>query len=209
MIRHHPSDALLVSNGAGTLPPLHARVLDFHLAQCPACRDTLRLGEELGGALLAAEPPVALADDALARVTARLDTVTPDVGPAPASARTPPAIEALTRGRRWRPAGLGVQLMPLVPRDRSGTRLDLIRVAAGIALPLHGHTGPEITCVLAGGYTDQTGEYQAGDIAEGDAGFDHQPRALAGDACICLIATTGALRARGFWARLLQPLFGL
>ena len=209
MIRHHPSDALLVGNAAGTLPPLHARVLDFHLAQCPVCRDTLRLGEDLGGALLDAERPVALAEGALARVTARLDAVTPDVRPARPSTRTLPGIDALARGRRWRPAGLGIQFMPLAPRDRTGTRLDLIRVAAGVALPRHDHSGPELTCVLAGGYTDQTGEYHAGDIAEGDIGFDHQPRALAGKPCVCLIATTGALRTHSFWARLLQPILGL
>ena len=214
MIRHHPSEATLVGSAAGILPPLHARVLGFHLAQCPACRDMMRLGEDLGGALLAAERPVALADGALARVTARLDSVMPDVRPARGPVRASSGIDAagidaLTRGRRWWPFGLGIQRMKLVPRDHTGTRLDLIRVAAGTALPRHDHTGPELTCVLAGGYTDQTGEYHAGDIAEGDVGFDHQPRALAGQPCVCLIATMGPLRAHGFWARLLQPLFDL
>jgi len=207
MIRHHPSEATLLSHAAGALRPLHARVLEVHLAQCAACRETLHLGEELGGALLDAEPPVAMADDALSRVTARLDTVAPE--PRAAASRADPGFGALMRGRRWRPVGFGIRLMPLVRRDDTGTRLDLIRVLPGVALPQHDHTGPEIACVLAGAFSDATGEYHAGDIAEGDVGLDHRPRALAGEDCICLIATTGYLRAHSLLVRLLQPVFGI
>jgi putative transcriptional regulator len=208
MIGHHPSEATLVRLAAGTLLPLHAQVLALHLAQCPACRHAVRLGEELGGAFLEAEPPVAVAADALSRITGLLDAAAPDVPPvSPRAAR--PNIDALMGGRRWRRVGLGIRLMPLVPRDQTGTRLDLIRVAAGVALPQHDHTGPEIACVLAGGFADAIGEYHAGDIAEGDVGLDHQPRALAGEDCICLIATTGFLRARSLLVRLLQPVFGV
>lgn len=207
MIRHHPSEATLVSHAAGTLLPLHAQVLALHLAQCPACRQAIRLGEELGGALLEAERPVAMADDALSRVTARLDTVAAEVPLPRAAARL--GIETLMRGRRWRPVGPGIRLMPLVRRDATRTRLDLIRVAPGVSLPQHDHTGPEIACVLAGAFVDATGEYHTGDVAEGDAGLDHQPRALAGEDCVCLIATTGYLRAHSFLVRLLQPVFGV
>jgi len=208
MIRHHPSEATLMSHAAGTLLPLHAQVLALHLAQCPACRQAIRLGEELGGALLDAEPPAAVADDALARVTARLDALSSEP-PRAAARAAPPGLDAWTRGRRWRPIGLGIKLMPLVPRDGTGTRLDLIRVSPGVALPQHDHTGPEIACVLSGAFTDATGEYRAGDIAEGDIGLDHQPRALTGEDCVCLIATTGFLRARSLLVRLLQPVFGV
>ncbi len=208
MIRHHPSEAALVRHAAGTLLPLHARVLALHLAQCPVCQATLHLGEELGGALLDAEPPVAMANDALSCVTARLDTATPEVARVAAPAARS-GVAALARGRRWRTVGLGIKLLPLVPRDETGTRLDLIRVSPGVALPQHDHTGPEIACVLAGAFADTTGEYHAGDIAEGDIGLDHQPRALAGDDCVCLIATTGFLRARSLVVRFLQPVFGV
>ena len=208
MIRHHPSEATLVSHAAGTLLPLHSRVLALHLAQCPACRDALRVGEELGGALLDAEQPVAMSAGALSRITARLDAVVPEPRPVMRRAALP-GLEALTRGRRWRPVGLGIKLMPLAPRDETGTRLDLIRVSAGVALPQHDHTGPEIACILEGGFADATGEYHIGDIAEGDVGLDHRPRALAGADCVCLIATTGYLRAHSLLVRLLQPVFGV
>jgi putative transcriptional regulator len=209
MIRHHPSDATLVAYAAATLPILHQEVVKLHLLQCPTCRAVLRLGHELGGVLLDDERPASLSDDALAKALAKLDAAgseAPFAVPA-----IPPQIplEMLTRGRRWRRIGYGMQLMPLVPRDATGTRLDLIRVAAGIALPEHDHTGQELTCVIAGGFADESGEYHAGDLEEGDSGLNHQPRALAGEECICLLSTTGYLRAKSLIARLLQPIFGI
>jgi putative transcriptional regulator len=205
MIRHHPSDTTLTALAAGTLPILHARVMAVHLAACAECRDRLRQMEEIGGALLAALPAAPLRPGALARVLARLDDVAPE--PAPA-APAPITLAALATGRWWW-LGPGIRLMPLVHRDASATRLDLIRVVPGTGMPAHDHTGHEMACILQGGYDDETGHYEALDIAEGDAGLQHTPVAAAGADCICLIATTGRLRATTWLARLVQPLVGV
>ena len=201
----HPSEATLLAYAAGTLPVPHGIVVRTHLALCGGGEATLALGREIGGALLEDLPPAALAPGALASVMARLD----QPAPAPASAPVPRTVAELATGRWWW-IGPGMRLMPLLKRGRDDARLDLIRVAPGRALPGHGHTGSELTCVLQGAFGDETGEYQAGDVAEGDAGLDHQPVALpVGQDCICLIATSGRLRAHGWLARLVQPLVGV
>jgi putative transcriptional regulator len=151
-----------------------------------------------------AAAPTAVAAPATARTAAT----------APATARTgagtpaPVTLDALAVGRWWW-LGHGIRLMPLSRRDASGTRLDLIRVAPGVAMPGHGHTGSEMACILQGAYADETGEYSAYDIAEGDAALDHTPVASPGADCICLIATTGRLRGHTWLARLVQPLIGV
>lgn len=207
MIRHHPADATLIGCASGTLLPLHRQVVGIHLAQCPACRDTVALGEALGGALLDALPPTAISTGLIDRAIGQLDR--PEREQPLPSVLNAAALDRLVRHGRWRSVGIGIQLMPVVRRDRTGTRLDLIRVAPGTAMPQHDHTGPEIACVLSGAFADETGTYGAGDVAEGDAGLEHQPRALTGEDCICLIATTGRLRARSLLVRLLQPIFGI
>jgi putative transcriptional regulator len=204
MISHHPSDATLTARAAGNLPVLHARVLTVHLSACPRCDSELRRMEELGGALLATLSPAPLRSDALGRTLKRLDDKV--LTPSPAAPAV--TLEALAVGR-WCWLGPGIRLMPLVRRDASGTRLDLVRVAPGVSLPGHGHTGPETACILRGGYADETGKYDAGDIAEGDVGLQHTPVAAPGADCICLIATTGRLRAHTWLAKLLQPLVGV
>jgi len=201
MIRHHPSDTTLFACAAGTLPAPHASVVAVHAAQCSECRTALRLATVVGGALLEALPPAPLSDDALARALARLDDTVAD----PVAG---PSLTELASGH-WRWIAPGVRLMPLVRRDASGTRLDLIRVTPGTALPQHSHSGREMTCVLHGAFTDQTGEYGIGDVAEGDTDLDHSPIAMAGEHCVCMIATTGRLRAHGVIARILQNLIGV
>ena len=204
MIRHHPAEASLIACAAGTMPMAHARVIGVHAAHCPACAAGLRAAEAAGGALLDALPPSPMASDALARALARLDTAAPE--PAPAA----PAFDlaALASGR-WRRVAPGIAIMNLLPRDATDSRLDLIRVAPGRALLTHGHTGPETTCVLSGAFADGTGTFAAGDCVEADAALDHTPRALAGEDCVCLIATTHHLRPHGWLGRLVRPLLGM
>ena len=203
MIRHHPSDTTRLAYAAGTLPPAHARVLAVHLAQCDSCRATTRMFEELGGVLVEELDTVPMSEGALARTLARLDA--PRLQPRPPA---PTTLAGLATGR-WIPIGPGVRLMPLAKRDWTDTRLDLIRVSPGVALPQHDHTGNETACILQGGYRDARGEYGPGDIAEGEPGLDHAPVAVDGEDCICIIATTGRLRAHSLIARLIQPLFGI
>ncbi len=204
MIRHHPAEASLIACAAGTMPEAHARVIEVHAARCPACASGLRAAEAAGGALLDALPPAPMAPDALARTLARLDSAAVEAAPAA------PAfdIAALASGR-WRRVAPGIAMMNLLPRDATDSRLDLIRVAPGRALLTHGHTGPETTCVLSGAFADGTGTFAAGDCVEADAALDHTPRALAGEDCVCLIATTHHLRPHGWLGRLVRPLLGM
>ena len=202
MNRHHPSDDTLIAEAAGTLQPLHARVLGVHLSACPLCRDKVLEFEEIGGCLLTALPTATLRPDALAQALAQLDTLTFEPAAPPASA---PSVATLATGRWWW-LGRGVRLMPLVRRDQTGTRLDLIRAVPGMALPGHAHSGPEMVCVLQGSFVDQTGHYAVHDIAESDADLRHTPIAAPGPDCICLIATTGRVRANTWLTQLIQPL---
>lgn len=203
MIRHHPSEATLVAYAAGSLPEPHNRTVAAHLAFCPACAAALDDLAEIGGALIEEIEPSMLAPEALARTLARLDTP-------PRPEPQPPAV-TLDRlaVKRWRWTGPGIAMMPLIARDRTGTRLDLIRVAPGTGLLQHGHSDFETTCILRGAYDDGLSRYAAGDFAESDAGELHRPKAEPGEDCVCLIATTGQLRPTGLLGRLIRPLLGM
>jgi putative transcriptional regulator len=203
MIRHHPSEATLLACAAGNLPEPHGRVVAAHLTFCPACGRAMSQAEAVGGELLTELPPSSLAVDALARTLARLDApLAAEPVPAPAT------LAALATGR-WHWTGPGIAMMKLLRRDASNSRLDLIRVSPGVALLEHGHTGRESTCVLQGAFQDITGAYHTGDFIETDSDLAHRPTALPGDACICLIATTGHLQPRGILGWLVRPLLGM
>jgi len=203
---HHPSAATLLAYAAGRLPVAHGIVVRTHLELCAECRAEAALAAAIGGEMLTELPPAALAADSLAKVLGRLEEAAP---PAPPARPVPTTVEQLATGRWWW-IGPGMRLMPLLRRGADNVRLDLIKVAPGVRLPGHGHTGTELTCVLRGAFGDETGEYHAGDFAEGEPGLEHEPMALpVGQDCVCLIATEGRLRAHSWVARLVQPLVGV
>jgi putative transcriptional regulator len=210
MIRHHPSDNILAA-ATNLLPEPHRHVLAVHLSMCATCRARQRHMQEVGGALLDTLPPTPLSHDLLARTLARLDDpVAPPERPTP---NPPLTLSGLVSAGRWRWRGPGVAIMALTKRDDTMTRLDLIRVAPGVGLLEHGHSGCETTIVLQGAFDDGLARYDVGDFVEVDPDtspdIDHCPRTLGAKDCICLIATTGRLNARGWFGRLIRPLIGM
>jgi putative transcriptional regulator len=221
---HHPAEDTLLRHAAGTLPPGRSLVVAVHLPFCPDCQATVRLGEAIGGVLLADLPAVEMGPDALNRMLARLDapvshgTLAPEPVALDQDVPLPEALRGLVRPK-WRWIAPGISRIPVdisgppstatphtaTPREYAY----LLRVAPGTSLPDHGHHGWEATCVLSGSFTDATGTYGPGDVAETDVSLMHQPVAGTGEACICLIAWEGRLRMRGFLARLVQPLLGV
>ncbi len=209
MIRHHPSDMTLLRYAAGMLPAPHVQVVAVHIGHCPECVEALLMAEAIGGTLIEAQAPTSLSADGLERTLRRLDEhAAPKPALAPELAPAPITLAGLSTGR-WRWSGPGIAMQRLIPRDATDTRLDLIRVAPGTSLLLHGHTGFETTCVLQGAFEDGVNEYRVGDFAEGDAGLEHRPTALAGEDCICVIATSGQLRPQDWLGRIVRPLLGM
>ena len=211
----HPDEALLAAHAAGTLPRGARIVLATHLETCPACRRAARTAEAVGGALLADLPAAPLAPDALARTLARLG---PQDGPAQsappphpdlaAGLPCPRALDALPVGP-WRWVGPGMRRISLFSRRDNEGFLYLLRIAPGLAMPDHTHTGMELTAVLAGAFTDRFGRVGPGDLALTTEEDEHQPVADPGTECICLAFTETPLRFNSPIARLLQPLLGV
>ena len=101
MIRHHPSDATLIAQAAGTCRRC-TRVCWRCTSRRARAAATNCVGmEEVGGALLATLPPAPLRPDALARTLARLDE------PARAERADRPAAPATPGGARALAAGGG------------------------------------------------------------------------------------------------------
>lgn len=216
-IVHHPDTATLMSFAAGSLPEALAAVVAVHVDMCARCRHEVASLDKVGGMLLETLPPVALTGP---RPGLSVDSLR---RPAPAAEGTggarrgrnghAPALEKLVGCElpqvawRWLAPGLWHKPLPLSPA--AGGDLRLIKVAPGVALPDHGHTGCELTLVLEGAYRDALGHYLAGDIADLDEDVEHQPVSDPHIGCICLIAAERKARFKGLLARLLQPLTGL
>jgi putative transcriptional regulator len=217
-IRHHPTEVVLAGYASGALADGPSLTVSAHLDRCPACRARVCLFEQVGGALLADTPQAEMAPDALAKAFARLErpaSATRASTPMPAPRHASPLggialSAALARRevgpRRW--IGPGIWVAPVQSNAADGWRTYLLQVPKGVAIPHHGHNGPEFTVVLKGRFVDEGGVYGPGDFAESGEGLEHHPAVEGEEACVCLISGHGGVKATGL-LRLIQPLIGV
>jgi putative transcriptional regulator len=209
---HHPESDMLLAYAAGATDAPTSLILATHLTFCPACRAAVALGEQMGGMLLAGLAPAPLAEGALARTLARLEA--PETAPSvrqPASTDKTPAPLRAWLGRdlnavRWRRMGPRLAYVPLY--HRGSVRMRLLRGAPGADTGCHDHRGQEYTLVLAGGYTDRTGNYGPGDFQTAAPDLKHNPVADPGEDCINRAVTTAPLRFDGLIQKVAAKLFG-
>lgn len=194
-------DALLMDHATGARSPARRLLVETHLRLRPAARARLSTVEAAGGALLEGLTPEAVA------TPLRIDDRLPDARGDDAGFREARAlVAAAAHGEpdnlnwRWRAPAMRELRLPV-----SGA--SLLRLGGGHAAPMHGHTGEELTLVLRGAYADATGVYAPGDIAFADVDLDHAPYVPEGGACVCLVATEGALRFHDLIARIANRMF--
>jgi putative transcriptional regulator len=207
-ISHHLPDHLLLAYEAGTLPHPFAVVVATHISMCDDCRARAQAHAHAGGLLLdSASGGASMSAGAKDALMQMLDTP-PVVSAAPRAMGIYPAPLAQAMNHappRWRRMGMGSRQCILHDGPEGSVRL--LYIPAGQAVPDHGHNGLELTLVLQGAFSDETGHFGVGDVEVADDDLEHTPVAAPGQACICRAATDAGLRFRSFVPRLLQPLF--
>lgn len=215
-INHHLDTATIMAHAAGTLDEALSVVVACHIAMCATCRETSRQVSQLGGEILSGLSDTAVSETCRSKTLGMLDTATLHRFPKssnPASG-LPAPLNVLLEGKNldeieWTRKAPGLALHDLAVSKAARGKLFLMRIAAGKAMPEHGHGGEEITLILSGAYNDSIGHFAMGDVADLDEDFEHQPVVEAGAACICLVATEAPTRFKSWPARLLQPLLGI
>jgi putative transcriptional regulator len=208
--RVHPSEETLVAAVSGQLDRPQRVVILSHVE---LCRDCAKLQAELataGGELLAGlEVTERPSPELWRRIESALDTP-PPADELDASLPLPALVRAELRGTpapQWRTQLLKGGRMALLDEDAvSGAQLWLGEMPGGLRFPRHLHLGTEQVTVLAGGYEDERGSFEAGDYVEYERGSEHGPDTLDGERCWILFRLEGTVRFRG-WRGLLQRLF--
>lgn len=206
-INHHVPDAMLAAYAAGTLPYAFALAVASHVSLCTQCRVSLEAHQAVGGAVLEDTNAVAVSSSLKDSILSQLDE---PFRPEPVFERNGiypgPIMEAMKgRAPKWKKLGMGVR-QDILSADANGS-VRLLYIPAGQAVPDHSHNGLEMTLVLQGSFSDETGRFGAGDIEVADETLEHTPIADPGDACICLAAMDARLRFSALMPRILQPIF--
>ena len=205
-----------MSCSAGSMPEAFAAVMAAHMDVCPQCREELALMENIGVVLfknmspspMTREAPVMAARRAEAdgdAAVARSSKISAGDIPAPLRSIAGDYLDYIA----WKRLAPGLMHYQFPLSKTAIGDLRLIKVAPGTALPEHGHGGSELTLILRGAYSDKTGRYGVGDLADLDDNIEHQPIADAVEGCICLVASDHKIRFKSIMARLVQPFTGM
>lgn len=213
-IRHHLTDALLLSYSAGTLPEAFSLVVATHVSLCDECRSRLESFEAVGGAILDEGEAVEMSEDALEATMALIEAAPQVLAPANVSKPgdvLPAPLQSYVGGDldavRWRSIGGGVRQAVLETEETASVRL--LAIPGGAAMPDHGHRGMELTLVLQGAFRDEHDRFGRGDIEVANEDLHHTPVAEEGVECICLAATDAPLRFKGIIPRIAQKFIGI
>lgn len=206
-VTHHIPDAIMTAYAAGTLPHVYSVVVAAHVSMCDECRARLSAQQAVGGVVLEDQMASPLSSGLKASV---LDMLDDTYEPEPVYTRQgvfPAPVMAALNGQKpvWRSLGMGVKQSIIASGDEGSVRL--ISIPPGQAMPDHGHNGLELTLVLQGSFSDESGRFGVGDVEVANEEVDHIPIAGLEDTCICLAATDAPLQFKSLMPRLLQPIF--
>ena len=226
--KHHLDAATLMSYAAGTLPDALKVVATAHLERCNQCQDSLRLYEQIGGALLLKQqnldpPSERSCQTMLNRLDmeeakdhhANISHTKTSIGQAhdPVYTHNSDSLPEVLHpffghslsALRWR------RITPFVQQVKAKNVHDgellMLRIAAKGKLPLHGHQGHELTMILQGAYNDMIGHFGVNDVADLDTDTWHQPVVTVERSCVCVASFDKPLIFSGLYGRI-RTLFG-
>ena len=227
MIHHHLSDEMILAYAAGSLSAGQTMVVACHLDICPDCAARVAEAEVIGGAMINDVELSPISDDLFDQILLDIDETQsfPTQGlkagkPSASAAHTSrfdgryvPRLLADMIGSdfdavRWRTVGPGIKQFMLPVPSSEGEKVRLLKLSPGFVTPDHSHHGSELTLVLKGSFSDDTGRYRVGDIQDAEEEHHHQPIADTEEDCICLVCTDAPLEFKGVLTRLLQPILG-
>jgi putative transcriptional regulator len=217
--------ALLLDYAAGVLESPLEILVETHISLNAASAKQLRMLMQLGGILLEECEPVSLSEGALDAVmaeiargevdeqTAKQDNVvafTPsheakDVTVAHLPRPLADYIPDLSCDKSWRKISKGLSQCR-IQFDGTDVEANIYRIAPGTSIPVHSHEGTEVTLVLSGGFTDETGAFGPGDIAIQETGATHKPVADDDGECIVFAINEGNIRLASPIGRVLSYL---
>ncbi len=213
MVKYHPDTNTLLEFAASSLPAAQSVVVSTHLQFCSECRQRLAQLESLGATMFEDAQPIDINPSVFDNVLARLDEVQEVHAANDANASTMSwTVKQIRKGNLdeldWKKVTRSLRIADLGEIE-GAAEFSLYHIAEGGRIPQHNHSGTEMTLVLQGGFSDESGSYHAGDFIIREAGDIHAPTALPGSDCICLAVLEAPLRFTRGHHRWLSPLLQL
>ncbi|WP_354625445.1 ChrR family anti-sigma-E factor [Psychromonas sp. MME2] len=210
MIKHHPTQQLLILHSEGHLPFSLAVAVSAHIEMCEHCqKKSQQLTQSLASQTWQENSPTVDFSDMLQNI---LQSELPEV-PVAAQVKNvttyvsnktfnlPRAFRSF-KDIKW--SGLGPVSRARIVKDEDNIRSNLLHIDKNGVIPSHSHKGYEVTLLLDGSFADEHGSYHKGDFIWLEGGQQHSPFSESG--CLCYAVQNAPLHFTSGISKVLNPL---
>lgn len=195
----HPDNNLLEAYASGSIDAVSGLVVATHLETCSHCRVRVNQMEAAQASYVASDIPIDYDPDfdlMLSKIVnsepSRDDIIIREVSSVSVAGKTFQLPKTLSRYTDlvgdWKNYGGKVFSAQLDFGEEA--RVNLMYINQDVRIPQHTHKGLESTLVLHGGFSDEDGHYEKGDLLVRDGSVKHSPFTQVGEDCLCLTVLT-------------------
>ena len=218
-INKHPSYDLLFNHAMGNTSEAESLIVSCHIAYCGTCKKDLAKLEKVGGEYLSKQNRAKLSSVLWANTLKKIEGLDPEPQQSNYTSSTinssllsdpikiPSFLTDYLNNKyntdSWSSTLNNVRYKNLVFHNKD-FKGKLLEIPAGKSMPKHGHESHEATLVLYGGYSDEKGHYNKGDLVLADSDEVHSPVSSDKEGCICLVVYSGSLKFKGIIGSILN-----
>ena len=202
----------------GNTTEAESLIISCHIAYCTECKEELKKYETIGGYYLTNHKELSVSKDLWKNILVKVDgldqeqpqanytshSITSDLSdsdikiPSTLSEYLGPDFDT----KNWKSSINNIKYKDIKFQDRNISG-KLLEIPANKSMPKHGHEALEATLVLHGGYYDEKGDYNKGDLVVASSDEVHSP-VSASSGCICLVVYSGSLQFKGLLGSILN-----
>lgn len=218
-IKKHPSYDLLLNYAMGNASEAESLILTCHIAYCKICKDELAKFENVGGVYLSNQNKSDLSSNLWNNTLKKVERLEIEQDKdnyishslnsnlLKSAIKIPSALSEYLDSKydtnTWSSAMNNVKYKD-IKFDNKEFKGKLLEIPAGKSMPKHGHESHEATLVLYGGYNDEKGTYNKGDLVIASSDEVHSPVSSDNEGCICLVVYSGSLKFKGLLGSILN-----
>ena len=217
-INLHPSSDMLLKYSMGNTTEAESLIISCHVAYCTECKEELKKYETIGGYYLSNHKELSVSKDLWKNILDKVDGLDQEEyqanytshsiksGLSQSEIKVPSTLSEYLGSdfdtKNWKSSINNIKYKDIKFQDRNISG-KLLEIPANKSMPKHGHEALEATLVLHGGYFDEKGDYNKGDLVVASSDEVHSP-VSASSGCICLVVYSGSLQFKGLLGSILN-----
>jgi len=218
-INNHPGYDALLDHAMGNTNEAESLILSCHIAFCRTCKSELNRYEKVGGFYLNNHEELKVSKELWKSILERVEGVEQEDKHNSCSAHKIKTslvdndinipsfltdyLENDLNTENWNSSINSVRYKDILFKDKK-FKGKLLEIPPGRSMPKHGHEANEATLVIHGGYSDEKGNYNKGDLVIANSDEVHSPVSSKEMGCVCLVVYSGSLKFKGLLGSLLN-----